>query len=64
MFQMMTNNRKIEEFPDIQSCVDQMITNGWRCRSVTFSEGDYIYQKKITVDDLQNVKIGKKSIVS
>lgn len=64
MFQMMTNDRKIEEFPDIQSCVNEMIVNEWRHRSVTFCEGDCIYQKKITIDDLGNAKIGKKSIVS
>lgn len=64
MFQMMTNDRKIEEFPDIQSFVDQMIVNGWRHRIVTFCEGDCIYQRKITIDDLGNVKIGRKSIVS
>lgn len=63
MFQMMTSDRNIKEFPDIQSCVDQMIANGWRCRSVTFSEGDYIYQKKITIDDSGNAKIGRKTIV-
>lgn len=63
MFQMMTNDRKIEGFPDIQSCVDQMISNGWRCRSITFCERDRIYQKKITIDDFGNVKIGNKSII-
>ena len=64
MFQMMTNDRKIEEFLDIQSCVNEMIANGWRCRVVMFHEGDCTYQKKIIFDDLGNVKIGRKIIVS
>ncbi len=63
MYLMITKDRKIEEFPDIQSCVDQMISNGWKHRRVTFYEGDCAYQKKITIDDFGNTKIGRKSIV-
>lgn len=60
MYSMMTKDRAIDRFPDIQSCIDQMISNGWKQRTVIFYEGDHIYQKKITIDDSGNAKIGKK----
>lgn len=63
MYQMMSNDRKIEEFPDIQSCVDQMLSNGWKYRSVMFCENSRIYQKRITIDNSGNVKIGRKTFV-
>lgn len=64
MYQMMAKDRKIEEFPDIQSCIDQMLANDWRHRSVMFCEGDVICEKKINIDDCGNVKIGSKTVVS
>lgn len=60
MYRMMTKRNEIEEFETIQSCISAMVDNGYKCRIISFVEGETIFTKKILIDQNGNVKIGRK----
>ena len=62
VYNMMTTNFDNVEFPSIESCVEEMKKNGWKCRRVWFisDKNHEAYEQKITIDDEGNVSIGKR----
>lgn len=62
VYNMMTTNFDIVEFPSIETCIEEMKKNGWKCRRVWFisDKNHEAYDQKITIDDEGNVSIGKR----
>ena len=62
VYNMMTTNFDIVEFPSIEACIEEMKKNGWKCRRVWFisDKKHEAYEQKITIDDEGNVSIGKR----
>ena len=61
VYNMMTTNFDIVEFPSIEACIEEMKQNGWKYRRVWFisDKNHEAYEKKIKIDGEGNVSIRK-----